>query len=163
MFTRISKSLLLAVTVACFVERAAGAQSSPTQAPCNYARCALGIVPAWNGLLITQGASHSRVANLGFFWTGSLDAVFAPNDSALAYSRRAVRVRRTAAVLTDVGALALGYAAVRGLSTGRLEGTDRTVALIGGASFAVSVPLQFAADGLLSRAIWWRNAEYALR
>jgi hypothetical protein len=138
------------------------AQSASVQGTCSYAQCALGIVPAWNGLLVTQGASHTRLANLGFFWTGSLDHVFAPNDSALAYGRRAVRVRRTAALLTDVGALALGYAAVRGLSNGRLNGGDRAVAIVGGATFAVSVPLQFSADGLLSRAVWWRNSRFAV-
>ena len=140
---------------------AAGAQSTGGREACSYAQCALGIVPAWNGLRVTQGASHTPVANLGFFWTGSLDRVFSPNDSALAYGRRAVRVRRTAAVFTDVGAIALGYAVIRGVTRGRLDGGDRTVAIIGGATFAVSVPLQFHADGLLSKAVWWRNTRYA--
>ena len=29
------------------------------------------------------------------------------------------------------------------------------------AAVAISVPLQFSADGLLSRAVWWHNARYA--
>ena len=157
------RSAIVALVAACLAGVPANAQSPQNDAACSYVRCALGIVPAWNGLLVTQGASHTRVANLGFFWTGSLDRVFAQNDSALAYARRAVRVRRTAAVFTDLGAVALGVAAVRGLSAGRLEGADRTVAMVGGASFAIGVPLQFAADGLLSRAIWWRNTAYTTR
>jgi hypothetical protein len=147
--------------LAALVCTVAGAQSAPARESCSYTQCALGIVPAWNGLLVTQGAAHTRVANMGFFWTGSLDRVFAPHDSALAYGRRAVRVRRTAAVLTDLGAAALGYAVVRGVAKGRLNGGDKTVAIVGGAAFAVSVPLQFSADGLLSRAVWWRNSTYA--
>lgn len=137
------------------------AQPPGPASSCNYARCALGIVPAWNGLLITRGASHERVANLGFFWAGSLDHVFAGSDSAVAYGRRAVRTRRAAAALTDLGALALGVASIRGLANGRLSTGDRAAAVAGAAAFAVSVPLQFAADGQLSRAIWWRNTLYA--
>ncbi len=132
-------------------------------APCTYQRCALGIAPAWNGLVVTRGISQEQVANLGFFWSGSLDRVFAGNDSALAQGRRAVRVRRIAAVLTDAGAVGLAFAGARAVSRGSLTSTDRVVAMVGGAAFAVSVPLQFAADGLLSRAVWWRNAEYSGR
>jgi hypothetical protein len=136
------------------------AQAAPPE-PCTYRRCALGIVPAWNGLLVTRGEAHQRVGNLGFFWAGSLDRHFAGSDSALGYARRAVKVRRVAAVFTDVGALALGYAAVKVLTNGALRGDDRVVAAAGAAAFGVSVPLQFAADGLLSRAIWWQNTTYA--
>ncbi|GAB1343833.1 hypothetical protein MASR1M101_29600 [Gemmatimonas sp.] len=139
-------------------------QAQPTPAePCSYRRCALGIVPAWNGLLVTKGEAHERLGNLGFFWTGSLDRHFAGSDSALGYATRAVKVRRVAAVFTDAGALALGYAAVRVLTNGALRDEDKVVAAAGAAAFGVSVPLQFAADGLLSRAIWWKNASYADR
>ena len=142
---------------------AQGTSLSAAAASCTYQRCALGIAPAWNGLVVTRGAAQERVANLGFFWTRSLDHVFVGSDSALAQGRRAVRVRRVAAVLTDVGALTLGYAAVRAVSRGSLTHAERVVSIAGGAAFAASVPLQFAADGLLSRAVWWRNAEYSGR
>jgi hypothetical protein len=141
---------------------ATDAASSPSPR-CDYQRCALGIVPAWNGLLVTRGATEQRVANLGFFWTRSLEAVFAGSDSAQRVARGAVRVRRVAAVLTDVGALAVGYAAVSRLSRGEWTGTGQAVGLTGAVLFGASVPLHFAADGLLSRAIWWKNAEYAPR
>lgn len=142
---------------------ASSLRAQPSPEACIYTRCALGIAPVWNGLLVTRGASQQRVANLGFFWTSTLAAPFAGNDSALVYANRAVRVRRVAAVLTDVGVLALGYTAVRAATQGRLVGSDRIVAVAGGSVFAVSVPLQFAADGLLSRAVWWRNTEYSGR
>lgn len=135
----------------------------PAPVPCNYTRCALGIAPAWNGLLVTRGVAEERVGNLGFFWARSLAPIFAGSDSAAAYGNRAVRVRQVAAVLTDAGALALGYSLIRGAARGKLDGNDRLVAIAGGSAFVVSVPLQFAADGLLSRAIWWKNAEYSGR
>lgn len=138
------------------------AQTTPA-APCSYTRCALGIVPAWNGLVVTRGVEQTRVGNLGFFRTRSLTPLFAGSDSAVAYGNRAVRVRRVAALLTDAGGVALAYGAVRAIAAGRLDGNDRLVVVTGGAAFAVSVPLQFAADGLLSRAIWWKNAEYSGR
>jgi hypothetical protein len=28
-------------------------------------------------------------------------------------------------------------------------------------AFVIGVPLQFSADGLLSKAVWWHNARYA--
>lgn len=141
---------------------ALSAQAAPPER-CTYRRCALGIVPAWNGLLVTRGEAHQPVGNLGFFWAGSLDRHFAGSDSARGYARRAVKVRRVAAVFTDAGALALGYAAVKVLTNGALRGDDRVIAVAGAAVFGVSVPLQFAADGLLSRAIWWQNTTYADR
>lgn len=127
---------------------------------CTYARCALAIAPVWNGLDVVRGADARRVTGLGFFWTGDIRSSVAGNDSAVAYAVRAVRVRRVAAVFTDVGALALGYAAARRIQNGSFSAADRAVAIGGGAAFAVSVPLQFAADGLLSRSLWWFNGVF---
>jgi hypothetical protein len=42
-----------------------------------------------------------------------------------------------------------------------MDDSDRVIAVIGAASLGVSVPLQFAADGALSRAVWWHNVRYA--
>ena len=137
------------------------AQQAPTD--CTYSRCALGIVPAWNGLVVTKGAGQQRVGNLGFFWTSSLAPLFAGNDSAAVYARRAVRVRRAAAALTDVGGAAMGYVALRAALRGRLQDQDRVVGVVGASLFVESVPLQFGADGLLSHAIWWRNSDYSGR
>jgi hypothetical protein len=128
---------------------------------CTYARCALAIAPAWNGLDVVRGMEARRVAGLGFFWTDDISHAVAGNDSAVAYAVRAVRVRRAAAVLTDVGAFALGYAAARRMQHGSLGNVDRGLAIGGGAALAMSVPLQFAADGLLSRSLWWFNGAFA--
>lgn len=153
---------LLAGLAASRVQAQATTATAPSP-PCSYSRCALGIVPAWNGLVVTRGAEHRREANLGFFWTASLDHLFADSDSARSYAQRAVKVRRVAAVLTNLGGIALGYAAVKAVANGELHRADRIVAASGAAMFGVSVPLQFAADGLLSRAIWWQNGVYAKR
>jgi len=151
---------------------AAGAQESAaaatTAAPspprgdtaCTYRRCALGIAPAWSGLNVVRGADGARVAGLGFFWARGLAPVFAGADSASHYASRAVRVRRGGALLTDAGLLLLGYAAARQIGNGRLRRGDRNAAVGGAAALAASVPLQFAADGLLSRAVWWYNARF---
>ena len=127
---------------------------------CSYLHCALSIEPKLIGLDVVNGATGARVAHLGFFWPGDLGATFAANDSASVFAARAVRVRRTAAAFTDVGALLLGYAVLR-QSGGGSRGRGRTVGAIGAGVFAIGVPLQFSADGLLSRALWWHNARYA--
>ena len=133
---------------------------SPPVDQCTYLHCALSIAPAWNALDVVNGATGARVASLGFFWPRRVDASFAGNDSATFYASRAFQVRRTAAVFTDVGAMLLGYAALRQLRGG-LHGNDRVIGAIGAGAFAVGVPLQFSADGLLSRAVWWHNERYA--
>ncbi len=128
---------------------------------CSYARCALGIAPRWNGLALVRGTAATPVANLNFFWPRPLDGALAGSDSAARYGARAVRVRRVAAVLTDGGGLLLAYALARRLNAGRFPDDARAAAALGAAGVAVSVPLQFAADGHLSRAVWWHNLRYA--
>jgi hypothetical protein len=128
---------------------------------CSYARCALAIAPVWNGLDVVRGSQAHRVAGLGFFWTGDITPAVAGNDSAVAYATRAVHVRRVAAALTDVGVMALGYAAARRLRKGSFSGNDRGMVIGGSVALASSVPLQFAADGLLSRSLWWFNGVFS--
>jgi hypothetical protein len=127
---------------------------------CTYQRCALGIAPTWNALDVVTGETGDRVASLGFFLPRSLAATFAGDDSASFYAARAFVVRRNAAVFTDAGIAMLGYAALRHMSGG-LNTRDRVIGAIGAGAFAVSVPLQFSADGLLSRAVWWHNGRFA--
>jgi hypothetical protein len=140
------------------------AQMAPVRlvspAACTYLHCALGIAPAWNGLDVVDGATGRRVSGLGFFWPNRVGSTFVGSDSATHYAERAYRVRRTAAAFTDVGVLLLGYAVVRQVNGGLHDG-DRVVAAVGAGAFAVGVPLQFSADGLLSKAVWWHNARYA--
>ena len=133
----------------------------PADRECDYQRCALSIAPVWNGLALVQGQAGRRTANLSFFWPHSLAPVFVGSDSAMRHGARAVKVRRGAAVLTDVGALVFGYALVRRASTGKFADEARVAAGVGAAAIFASVPLHFAADGYLSRAVWWHNARYA--
>ena len=132
---------------------------------CRYQTCALVIEPVWNGLALTRGIDGPRVASLSFFWPRSVTAaMIGPErgpaaDSVGLYARRALRVRRRAALLTD-GGLVSGAVAV----ALRLSGEPRQsawFAIAGGAMLGVSVPLQFAADGALSRAVWWHNTRFA--
>ena len=129
-----------------------------TSRGCPYVRCALGIAPVWNGLAVVRGSSGAHVATLGFFRARPLPPLFAAHDSAARYAARAVRVRRLGSALTDGGALLLAVGGVRALAAGRLDGGGRIAVGAGAAALAVSVPLQFAADGHLSRAVWWYNA-----
>jgi hypothetical protein len=151
------KSLLCAAIVAMLP--LVGAQAQDTS--CTYVRCALAIAPVWNGLNVVRGTEARRVDGLGFFWAGDITPAVAGNDSAVAYAARAVHVRRVAAVLTDVGVLALGFAAARRIQRGSSSAADRGVAIGGGVALAISVPLQFVADGLLSRSLWWFNGKFA--
>jgi hypothetical protein len=141
-----------------------GAQAAgavPSDSACTYEQCALSIAPVWNGLAVVRGAAAERVANLGFFWAGPLLRAFPGADSAAWYGARAVHVRRTAAVLTDVGGLLVVYALGRRVGSERLSRDAQVALAAGAAAVAVSVPLHFVADGHLSRAVWWHNRRYA--
>jgi len=149
---------------------------------CTYRRCALGIAPTWNGLAVVRGVDGQRVANLNFFWPHDISERFAASsdvrfvvgsaaalsasagpaaDSAVWHARRAVHLRRFAAVLTDAGLLLGGYVVARAAANSGLNNADRALGIAGASAFAVGVPLQFAADGALSRAVWWYDARFA--
>jgi hypothetical protein len=152
----------------CVPGRAKAQDAAPVVADCPYATCALGIAPRWDGLAIVRGTAGPRVATLSFFWPRDVTAVLrgartrvAGADSAAREARRAVRLRRIGAVLTDGGILLGAVALVRASRTGRVERGDGALAGAGGAALALSVPFQFAADGALSRAVWWHNLRFA--
>jgi len=160
----------LAVALLMMVARGAHAQGTSVQGAsdaCAYRRCALSIAPTWNGLMVVRGIDAARVANLNFFLPRDItpmlrgDSTMAGADSARAQAVRAVRLRRTAAVLTDLGGVALVVALARAASAGHTTTNDRVVGGAGLAALLVSVPIQFAADGALSRAVWWHNLRYA--
>jgi hypothetical protein len=162
--------MALAIAAPMMVTRAVGAQTDGTSravAPCSYRECALSISPAWNGLLVVRGTDGRRVANLSFFLPRDIapalrgDPAAVAADSALAHAERAVALRRAAAVLTDVGAIAVVVALAHAASAGRANRGDRVVGGAGLTALLVSVPIQFAADGALSRAVWWHNLRYA--
>jgi hypothetical protein len=119
------------------------------------------VVPAWNGLDLGRGESGEHVARLGFFWTNDLAPVFAGNPQAVAYAQKAVATRRTAAVFTDLGVGLLVTALVGGLMDPDHAETYQGLAIGGAVAFGIGVPLQFAADGHLSRAVWWHNTKFA--
>lgn len=137
--------------------------------PCTYRACALTIAPAWNGLAVVRASTGERVTNLHFFWPHDVtpalagaDASAVGTDSAAAYARDAVRLRRIGASLTDAGIVIAAGAAASAMRRGRLSRSGAVLAGVAGASLALSVPFQFAADGALSRAVWWHNLRFGL-
>ena len=149
----------------------AGAQESAGVAPardsaCSYGQCALGIAPTWNGLAVVRGEGGPRVANLHFFFPADISPALRGDpfargaDSAAASAHRAIALRRAGAALTDIGIVATGVALVSGLRAHRVGTAQRATGGVGLTALLVSVPLQFAADGALSRAVWWHNLRY---
>jgi hypothetical protein len=138
-----------------------GAPADGTAADCAYTHCALSLAPRWSGLALVRGASGQRASELGFFWPGDVRPTFAGSDSALHFATRATSTRRIGAVLTDAGLVLLALGGARAVHEGQMNGTAATLAGSGAILLGASVPAQFAADGLLSRAVWWKNAQYA--
>jgi len=167
---RIAASLALVLVAGpLHAQIAASPRLPPSETSCDYRRCALTIAPRWNGLAVVTGDGRSTVANLHFLFprdvitslTGPSPGAVVGADSTVAYARRAVRLRRMGAALTDAGLLLGAAAAAYATFDNRRRGSAATVAATGGALLIVSIPLQFAADGALSRAVWWHNLRYA--
>ena len=162
-------TLLLSLCVASAVSAQSPAALSPAShdTACAYRECALGISPTWNGLAVVRGTDGTRVANLYFFWPRDITAALRGDinqpgaDSAAAQARRAVSIRRAGATLTNLGVLTLAVAAVRAIRHGKADRTDQILGGAGMGALAISVPFQFAADGALSRAVWWHNLRFA--
>ena len=150
----------LAIGVFCIPLISANAQTR-AESNCTYEACALGIAPVWNGLAITKGERQEAVATLGFFYPTDVASVFAGNDAAIDVANDAVRTRTIAAALTDAGIVLVGTGIARGIFQRHFDGLSQALAFSGAASLAVSVPFQFSADGLLSRAVWLYNRKYA--
>jgi hypothetical protein len=161
-------AMLIALAAAAAPARAqdTAAVAAPRDAACSYRQCAFGIAPTWNGLAVVRGAGGPRMANLHFFWPHDVSAALRGDpfavgaDSAAASARRATSLRRAGATLTDVGIVATAVAVVSGLRARRLRTEERVAGAAGFTALLVSVPLQFAADGALSRAVWWHNLRY---
>ena len=168
-------SLALPLFVMMTAARMTHAQAAPPLQPTgvtscaydHYDQCALGISPTWSGLAVVRGTNGPRAANLYFLWPRDITPalrgtdVHAPGaDSAVASARSALRLRRIGAVLTDAS-LALAAGAAVGAVAGERRGHwNRTLVGAAGAALVVSVPFHFAADGALSRAVWWHNLRY---
>lgn len=167
MVYRPRKSIGFLVLLAAMAPSIGRAQSGAA-ARCSYAECALSIAPTWNGLAMVRGVDGERVANLNFFWPRDVsramvgsDAAATGLDSAIAEGRRAVRIRRIAATLTDAGIVLATTAAVRAINAGSFRRSNGVIAGAAAASLGLSIPFQFAADGALSRAVWWHNLRYS--
>jgi hypothetical protein len=154
-------SIMLLALVAARSAHAAPESPAPRDTACTYQRCALAVVPAWNGLDLVRGESEERVGRLGFFWANDVSPMFAGEPQALEHAQHAVRLRRVGALFTDLGAALLVAAAVGGLTDQDHADTYRGLAIGGAFAVGISVPFQFAADGHLSRAVWWHNAQFA--
>ena len=139
-----------------------------TAEACTYRLCALTIVPTWNGLRVVRGSSSATVANLNFFFPRDISHALqgdrrlsVGSDSVSTAAHRAVRLRRIGAVFTDLGVVGIAVAGVRAVSVGPNKRINGIIAGTGFALLGIAVPFQFAADGALSKAIWWYNWRYS--
>lgn len=140
----------------------------PNDSAVTYRSAALNIAPRWDGLAVVRGANRQTVANLHFFWPRDItpelrgtDTTAIGLDSLTRHAQRAVALRRAGAGFTDLGVLTMTVAIVRSLRDGRFATRDQQLAAAAVGALVVSVPLQFAADGELSRAVWWHNIRFA--
>lgn len=131
-----------------------------TPANCTYQNCALGLSPVWNGIDITRGEEQTRVASLGFFFPQDVSHAFREDPEAVDVARDAFRIRQAAAILTDAGLVLTATGIARALFQRDFDTLSTALTVVGGISFAGSVPLQFAADGALSRAVWLYNRRF---
>ncbi len=157
---RTSVTLLLLLLPAALLRAQAPA------ADCAYERCALRISPRLTGLALVSN-ERDEVANLNFFWPRDIEIVFragsrsAGNDSALAYASHALRARKVAAAFTNGGLIMAGAALASAVGQRKVRPASMIFAVAGTGAFAVSIPLQFNADDLLGKAVWWYNRRFA--
>jgi hypothetical protein len=114
-------------------------------------------MPRLSALDVVRGSSEDRVGSLAFLFPHSVNAAFRGSDTAQLHASRAYRLRRVAAGLTDVGIL-MGAAATTRVVPSSRRGIAVSVAF---AMVASSVPIHFAADAALSRAVWAYNRQFS--
>jgi hypothetical protein len=163
-----SSCVFTALLLPCALRAQLAAPATPNDSACTYRACALTIAPNWDGLVVRRGLLGPRVANLHFFWPIDISAALRGSDSsavgadsAAAHARRAVSLRRAGAGFTDLGALVATATVIRALAKGRFTERDQILAGAALGAIAISIPLQFAADGELSKAVWWHNVRFA--
>ena len=150
--------LMCAIASTPTVAHAQRAEPARLPAACDYRSCAYNIIAALHGLRVTRGVDETPVATLGFLWTRDISDAFDGEGQVAA--KAAVRTRRWGALLTDLG-LALRVTGAASAATQDLDETSTALMLGGAASLGLSVPIQFAADKHLARAVWQHNARYA--
>jgi hypothetical protein len=155
------QSLVLILLLVFATAPAASQEAAGAAAACDYESCALNVMPTWNGLAIVRGVAEERIAVLGFFRPGTIQRAFGGSPAAIAMAERAMRTRRRGAVLTDAGAALILGGAVLAINDGRVGRASGALLAVGVVGVGVSVPLQFAADGQLSRAVWLFNRQFA--
>ena len=151
-------SLLFAIQASPAIAQRTTGRTDPN---CTYQTCALGLAPVWNGLEVTRGDSQTHVATLGFFIPEDISHVFAEDAEARDAARDAFRIRQAGAALTDAGAVLAVTGLARALFQRDWDGLSTGLTLAGAASLAAGIPVQFAADGALSRAVWLFNRRFA--
>lgn len=164
-FTRVVRRAGLAAAVALRVVAAASPATaqvgavSPAGAACDFTRCGLGLLPRLTGLDVVRGADETPVASLGFLRAGDVRPAFAGDTAAVRHAVMAMRLRRAGAALTTLGIAGAAAAVWRGALSHDRAGSA-AFAAAGATLFAVSVPVQFAADAELSRAVWIYNRRF---
>ena len=158
---RARRLLLLLTLVVAPVAANAQVGAPRTEPNCTYQTCALGLAPVWDGLAIVRGEPESRVGTLGFFVPGDVSAIFRDDADALDAAREAVRIRRIGAALTDAGIVLAATGLARALFQRDFDKFSGVLTVAGAASLGASIPVQFAADGYLSRAVWLYNRRYS--
>ncbi len=159
MMSRMGRATFLAVMalVGCRVQL--DAQALDTS--CTYSRCALGIMPRLAALDVVRGDREERVGSLAFVFPHDVRAAFAGNEGATRRAAHALAIRRVGAILTTAGAALVVAGGVRAAAVPHGRGPSIAVAAVGVLGFGASVPVHFAADAELSRAVWEYNRELA--
>lgn len=124
---------------------------------CAFARCGYGIMPTLTALDVVQGSSERHVASLPFLWSKDVSHLFVSDAEAVQHAQRAAKLRTAGAFVSSAGIALVVTGFVTGLGAG---GSPRSTALFGLAGvgvLAASVPVHFAADAELSRAVWIYN------
>jgi len=133
-----------------------------TSEACVYATCALGISPRLTALDVVRGDAQARVGSLSFLWPrATLVRAFDGDVLAAALARHSVRTRRTAATLTGVGIALVTAGAARAALLHRDAQWSAGLAAAGVGAIGISIPVQFAADAQLSRAVFEFNRRFA--
>jgi hypothetical protein len=151
------------VVLLAFVSLSLPFRRAASQTPdslCSYLRCALSIAPRLVALDVVRGDGEARVASLAFLWPRDVTRTFFSDSSAHEFAKRALRRRRLAAAMTDIGVFALTVGVIRFRAGGAPRAATAFVAT-GGALVAASVPIHFSADADLSRAVWRYNQRFS--
>ena len=124
---------------------------------CSYSRCALGIIPRLAALDVVRGDREERVGSLAFLFPRDVRRAFGDNELASRRAAHAFSLRRIGSALTMAGATVAVAGGVRAITVRGSSGSSAALAAIGLSAFVASVPVHFAADAELSRAVWEYN------